>query len=170
VDDPVPGIILQGNWFMMVDPAWDVSTQSAVPTEMMVGGWARRDDGTTGPFRPNPGYRPSAETVPTDPIDALLRQITADTSGQLGDELLAMVRDSIIAIGCDELDQPLIGTGPDGKRCVVAATAEVQKTGIDVDRWRSVHGAKLSSIVPTGTGILLNPAGSAPFRLARFPT
>ncbi|WP_328387378.1 hypothetical protein [Nocardia sp. NBC_00416] len=61
------------------------------------------------------------------------------------------------------------GSSPDGIGCVVVATAELQKTGIDVDRWRSVHGAELTEVVPTGVEIFLNPVGAAPFRLACIP-
>lgn len=166
VDKSVPGLIRQGDWFVLVDPAWDTSAQSMLPSDMMVGGWLREDDGTIGPFQPNPGYRPSADTVPTDPIDAVLRRIAAGAGDRLGDELTAMVHDAVVAIGCDEAGRPLIGSSPDGIGCVVVATAELQKAGIDVDRWLSVHGAKLVHIVPTGVEIFLNPAGAAPFRLA----
>lgn len=170
MDDSVLGVIRQGDWFVLVDPAWETGAQSALPSDMMVGGWRQEDDGTIGPFEPNPKYRPNAETVPTDPIDAVLRRIAVSGGGRLGDELVAMVHDSVVAIGCDEHGRPLIGSGPDGIGCVVVATAEVQKTGVDVDRWCSAPGAKLADVVPAGVEIFLNPAGAAPFRLAGITT
>lgn len=81
-----------------------------------------------------------------------------------------MVRSAVVWIGCDKQGRPLIGTSPDGIACVVAATAEVQKIGIDVEQWRTVRGAELGEMVPTGVAIFLNPVGGAPFLLASKPT
>ncbi|NUP29487.1 MAG: type VII secretion system-associated protein [Nocardia sp.] len=147
----------------MLDPAWGIS-QDPPPPEIIVGGWMAEADGSAGPFQPNPRYRPSSDEMPTDPIDAVLRRI-AGGEDQLGEKLLATVRDCVVAIGCDEDGRPLVGTSPDGVACIVIATAELQKSDIDVDRWVSVRGAELAGIAPTGVDILINPAGAAPFRL-----
>jgi hypothetical protein len=147
---------------VLVDPGWDGKSTSP-PADAVIGGWELQPDGSTGPFRPNPRFRPSDPTMPTDPIDALLRRIAAGES--LGTELVSTVRDSIVEIGCDEHNEPLLGTAPDNTPCVVVATAEAQKAHVDVDRWLPIHGNKLSHIIPSGTDVLLNPAGSAPFRL-----
>ncbi|MET9487171.1 type VII secretion system-associated protein [Nocardia sp. NPDC006630] len=165
MDDPVPGVIRQGDWLVLVDPAWD-ATKGVVASGLMVGGWRRNADATIGPFQPNPGYKPSAATVPTDPIDAILRRI-ATGADHLGEELTATVRDCIVAVAYDEQGRPLIGTSPDGASCVFVATAEVQKIGLDVPRWGAVVGAKLTEFAPPGVDVFLNPAGAAPFRLAR---
>ncbi len=163
VDARMPGVIRQSNWFVLVDPIWEPSTgRSAPPAGVIVGGWMLNDDGTTGPFRPNPGYLPSDDTVPTDPTDAVLRLIAEGEP--LGDELLIRICDSVVEIGCDEDNQPLIGAAPDGTSCVVVATAEVQKTGLEVDRWQQIPGETLPDVVPPDTDILLNPNGRAPFR------
>ncbi|MGA6205987.1 type VII secretion system-associated protein [Nocardia testacea] len=149
---------------MLVDPGWDGAGQTASPpVDVIVGGWELRGDGSTGPFRPNPRYRPSASTVPTDPIDAVLRLLAAGQ--QRGPDLVDAIRDSIVEIGCDEHGRPLLGTAPDNTPCVVVATAELQKARVDVDRWIPVHGSALTDIIPVGADILLNPAGIAPFRL-----
>ncbi|MCX4091752.1 type VII secretion system-associated protein [Nocardia sp. alder85J] len=149
---------------MLVDPVWNRTDPAAAPSvDVIVGGWELHIDGTTGPFRPNPRYRPSAASVPTDPIDAVLRLIA---DGQrLGTELVDAIRDSIVEIGCDAHNQPLLGTAPDQTPCVVVATAELQKTHIDVERWIPVHGSTLIDIIPTSADVLLNPTGVAPFRL-----
>ncbi|MFI1461938.1 type VII secretion system-associated protein [Nocardia carnea] len=162
--NPPPEAVRHNNWFVLIDPGWDQAGPGASPpADVIVGGWELHDDGSTGPFRPNPRYRPSAPTVPTDPIDALLRRIAA--GGQLGTELVNTIRDSLVEIGCDVHNQPLLGTAPDKTPCVVVATAEPQKAHIDVDRWTPVHGSKLTDIIPPAADVLLNPSGAAPFRL-----
>lgn len=101
--------------------------------------------------------------MPSDPIDAVLR--LAAVGARLGDELVRTIRDSIVEIGCDENDRPLLGAAPDGTPCVVVVTAELQKAHIDVDRWWPVHGGELAGLLPPGADVLLNPSGSAPLRL-----
>ncbi|MEV6432100.1 type VII secretion system-associated protein [Nocardia sp. NPDC051463] len=165
VEDSTFAMIRQSNWYVLADPTWDTSSMTSPPSEMIVGGWMLNDDGSIGPFQPNPHFRPSAETVPTDPVDAILRRIAAGEN-QLGDELVATIRDTVVEIGCDAQGRPLTGKSPDGVDCAVIATAELQKGRIDVDRWVPLHGAELVDAVPPGVDILLNPAGRAPFRLA----
>ncbi|MEU7769139.1 type VII secretion system-associated protein [Nocardia sp. NPDC049190] len=161
---PPPEAIRHNNWFVLVDPGWDQAGPTASPpADVIVGGWELRDDGSVGPFRPNPGYSPSAPTVPTDPIDAVLRLIAAGQN--LGTELVEAICDSIVEIGCDKHNQPLLGTAPDRTPCVVVASAELQKAHVDVDRWIPVLGGKLPDIIPPDADIFLNPAGGAAFRL-----
>lgn len=164
----VPGessadVVEQKQRLVLIDPGWDQCDLDRSPPEhLVVGGWDIVD-GVAGPFRPNRGYRPSASNVPTDPIDAILRTIV--TGGQLGAELVAAIRNSIVEIGCDEENRPILGAAVDGISCVVVVTAEVQKALIDVDRWIPVRGHILPEIVPPDTDVLLNPEGAAPFRL-----
>lgn len=164
MDEADPDVVQQNNWFVMVDPTWETGENESLPVEMMVGGWMLNEDGSAGPFQPNPHYKPSSEDVPSDPIDAILRRI-AGGDRELGDDLVSTVRNSVVEVGCNDEDQLLIGTSPDGADCVVIATAELQKANIDVERWIPVHGGSLTQIVPEGTDILLNPSGFAPFRL-----
>ncbi|MET8800069.1 type VII secretion system-associated protein [Nocardia sp. NPDC004568] len=116
-----------------------------------------------GPFRPNPRYRPSGPEVPTDPLDAVLRRVAAGEP--LGADLIRMLRDSVVEIGCDGSGRPMLGAAPDGTPCVVVVTAELQKTDVEVDLWSPVHGQALADAVPSGAEVLLNPTGSAPVRL-----
>ncbi|WP_051163363.1 type VII secretion system-associated protein [Nocardia brevicatena] len=149
---------------MLVDPAWNrTDPAESPPVDVIVGGWELRADATTGPFRPNPRYRPSTPSVPTDPIEAVLRLIAEGQ--QLGTELVNAVRDSIVEIGCDVHNRPLPDTASGEVPCVIVATAELQKAHIDIDRWIPVHGNTLIDIIPTSADVLLNPAGVAPFRL-----
>lgn len=160
---PTPKVIVQqGDWFILPAPSWEPDGPAAMPPpEGIVGGWLV-ENGTIGPFEPNPGYLPE-EGTPSDPIDALLRLIS--TGEELGDELVATICRSIVEIGCGTDALPLIGTAPDGAHCVVVATAAVQKETTDVDTWMRVLGSDLPKIVPPGVSIMLNPSGAAPFRL-----
>lgn len=157
--------VRHGDWFVLIDPGWDgPATAGAPPSEAMVGGWELRPDGSAGPFRPNPRYCPSGPEVPTDPIDAVLRRAAAGE--RLGADLIRMLRDSVVEIGCDGSGRPLLGAAPDGTPCVVVVTAEVQKTDVEVALWSPVHGQALADAVPSGVEVLLNPTGSAPARLS----
>lgn len=163
--DPPPEAIRQGDWFLLLDPAYRPETMdSPPPPAVIVGGWMLNADHIVGPFEPNPDYVPADESTPTDPVDSLLRRIAEGE--QLAEELLDAVRNAVLEIGCDEEDRPLIGIAPDGAHCVVIATAGVQKRAVDVDRWWPVLGGALTDIVPPDTDLLLNPAGAAPFRLS----
>ncbi|MGW4720361.1 hypothetical protein [Nocardia sp. NPDC004260] len=82
-----------------------------------------------------------------------------------GADIVSAVHNSVVEIGCDEDDQPLIGFAPDGVACIVVATAAVYKRGVEVERWNAAPGSVLPQIAPTNVDIMLNPAGSAPFRL-----
>ncbi|MGW4094541.1 hypothetical protein [Nocardia sp. NPDC004750] len=67
--------VRRGDWFVLLDPDWSGDPiQQSPAVEVMVGGWRLAEDGTLGPFWPNPGYRPQ---TPDTPIDALLRLIAA---------------------------------------------------------------------------------------------
>jgi hypothetical protein len=131
----------------------------------MVGGWVIAEDGKVGPFRPNPYYLPSAPDRPSDPIDALLR-LTA-TGQQRTEELIAAVRDAVVEIGLDEQHRPLVGRAPDGAKCIVVVTAEVQKRGTDIENWYAIPGSDLGGLLPEGIDVMINPAGKVPFRLFR---
>lgn len=158
-------IIRQGDWFVLPAPSWDsAAPPSTIPPESIVGGWPMQADGRIGPFQPNPGYLPADNSTPSDPIDAILRLVSAGES-DLGDELVTMLGHSVIEIGCDENYSPQIGASPNSPQCIVAATAEVQKRLVDVAHWVPVLGHQLPQIVPPGVDIVLNPTGTAPFRL-----
>ncbi|MGW0182488.1 type VII secretion system-associated protein [Nocardia sp. NPDC003345] len=162
--DPSPEAVRYGDWFVLVDPGWEPGSRSTPPPpEVIVGGWELGPDGTAGPFRPNPRYRPGDPAAPTDPLDALLRLVV--TAGRIGGEVLDTMADTVVEIGCDSEDRPLLGRAPDGTPCVVVVTAESQKTHLDVDRWWPVHGRDLAGLVPPGADVLVNPAGAAPVRL-----
>ncbi|MFB8281111.1 type VII secretion system-associated protein [Nocardia colli] len=148
---------------MLLDPSWLPTRYESPPVEAMVGGWQVNADGGIGPFQPNPDYLPSAATVPTDPTDALLRM--AAQGKDIGDELVPRLLASVVEIGCDEHDQPVIRTAPDGVPCVVVATAALQRAGVAADRWWPILGSRLLDVVPPDADILLNPGGLAAFRL-----
>ncbi|MEV6430042.1 type VII secretion system-associated protein [Nocardia sp. NPDC051463] len=165
MDQSVPAVIRQGEWLVLVAPEWESSTPTEhPPSEVIVGGWMMNENGSAGPFQPNPDYVPAGEATPTDPLDAILRLI-AEGEPRLADEFVSIMLDSVVEIGCDEDNQPAVTTASDGIPCALIATAQWQKRGIAVDSWWPVVGSALPDIVPAGTDILVNPNGYAPFRL-----
>ncbi|WP_063038906.1 type VII secretion system-associated protein [Nocardia grenadensis] len=163
--EPPSEAVRNDNWFVLIDPGWGgQDSAGAPPVEAVVGGWELRADGSAGPFRPNPRYCPSGPEVPTDPLDAVLRRVAV--GGRLGADLIRMLRDSVVEIGCDRSGRPLLGAAPDGIPCVVVVTAELQKNDVDVDLWFPVHGQALADVVPSGAEVLMNPTGAAPIRLS----
>lgn len=163
MNEPPPDAVRLDDWFVLLDPTFDVSTTVELPADAIVGGWPVLDEGAVGPFEPNPHYRPRDEAAPTDPIDATLRLLVS--ADDVADDLVRMVRGSVVALGCDEENRPAIGKSPDGELCVVVATAESQKRNVPTPRWWPIAGDRLPDVIPEGVDILLNPASSAPFRL-----
>ncbi|WP_328406212.1 type VII secretion system-associated protein [Nocardia sp. NBC_00403] len=152
------------DWLVVLDPGWTATdTEPEPPVTALVGGWRVHEDGTAGPFEPNPQYMPLDGATPSDPIDAILRRIVAGEP--LAEELLTTIQNSIIEVACHTIDQPAVTDAPDGRPCIVVATATLQKTGIQVAGWQALVGANLGDITPAGVDILINPVGSAPFRL-----
>ncbi|MGK8503166.1 type VII secretion system-associated protein [Nocardia asiatica] len=163
MNEPPPDAVRLDDWFVLLDPTFDVSTTVELPADAIVGGWPVLDEGAVGPFEPNPHYRPRDEAAPTDPINATLRLLVS--ADDVADDLVRMVRGSVVALGCDEENRPAIGKSPDGELCVVVATAESQKRNVPTPRWWPIAGDRLPDVIPEGVDILLNPASSAPFRL-----
>lgn len=164
MEDPSVGVIRQDNWLMLIDPGWQESAPDAVPPEkMIVGGWMLDEDGDPGPFQPNPNYLPVDDSSPTDPTDAVLRR--SARGDDVGDEIIPTLCDAVVEIGCDEYNEPLVGSAPDGVPCVAVVTAAVHKRRVEADRWWPVLGSALPGLVPPGADILLNPGSPAQFRL-----
>ncbi|WP_433574643.1 type VII secretion system-associated protein [Nocardia brasiliensis] len=160
IDQPIPVPVRQGNWFVLLDPSW---TGSDPPAEAIVGGWMVARDGGIGPFQPNPRYVPADESVPTDPIDALLR--AAADGAAVGEQLVTTIRASVVLIACDEKNQPIVMHAPDSVPSVLVATAERHTVRPMTDRWWPVVGERLPRFVPHGVDVLLNPSSPARFRL-----
>ncbi|MBF6136032.1 type VII secretion system-associated protein [Nocardia otitidiscaviarum] len=160
-----PSTVRRGDWLVLTHPSWQGSAPEMMPPpEVILGGWLIGEDGTPGPFEPNPNYVPTDETLPTDPLDAVLRRISnGDNVG--GDEIIAALRGAVVEIGCDDRNEPLVGSAPDGVACVAVATAAIHKQRVEADRWWPVQGTVLPDIVPAGVDILINPGGPAQFRL-----
>ncbi|MBF6228748.1 type VII secretion system-associated protein [Nocardia abscessus] len=157
--------VRRGDWFVLFDPHWSGDpTQRTPPVEVMVGGWRLEQDGELGPFRPNPSYLPQTPHTPSDPIDALLRLIAAGESRS--DEIIPTLTRTVVAIACDDQNQPRIAFSPDERPCVVVVTAEIHKQYLPVPRWIPVLGSLLPEVVPSHTDVLFNPSSDHSFRLA----
>jgi hypothetical protein len=165
MEDLTPTTVRRGDWLVLVDPRWQETAPEVMPPSgVILGGWMIGKDGVAGPFEPNPNYVPADETLPTDPIDAVLRR-SADGDDIGGEEIIAALRGAVVEIGCDNQNEPLVGPAPDGAPCVAVATAALHKHRVEADRWWPVQGTALPDIVPAGADILLNPGSPAQFRL-----
>lgn len=165
MEDPTSNVVQQGDWLVLVVPSRQESAPEVMsPPEVILGGWMLDEDGNPGPFEPNPNYIPVDDSLPTDPVDAVLRRIVAGDA-VAGDDIIAALRDAVVEIGCDEQDEPLVGPAPDGVPCVAVATAAIHKHRVEADRWWPVLGATLPEIVPPDVDIWLNPGDPAQFRL-----
>lgn len=158
------GVIRRDNWLLLVDPNWHADTgEDTPPPEVMVGGWLLDNAGGTGPFRPNPHYVPLTDSTPSDPVDAILALITQGENR--AGEIVPALQNQVVQIACDENDQPVIGSAPDGVPCALVITAEIHKQRLSVPRWLPVVGRNLPEIVPPEADILVNPDGDRQFRL-----
>lgn len=165
MEDSSSNAIRQGDWLVLVDPGWQETAPEVMPpSEMILGGWMVGQDGVPGPFEPNPNYIPADDSLPTDPIDAVLRR-AVEGDDITGDDIIAALRDAVVEIGCDEQGEPLVGPAPDGVLCIAVATAAIHKHRVDADRWWPVLGTMLPDIVPADIDILINPGHPAQFRL-----
>ncbi|MFC9434751.1 type VII secretion system-associated protein [Nocardia sp. NPDC057030] len=163
--EPMQGAIRQDNWFVLVDPNWHADTAGdSPPPEVMVGGWMLDTDDALGPFHPNPQYMPLTDSTPSDPVDAIL-QLIARGEDRAG-EIIPALQNQVVQIACDDSDQPVIGSAPDGVSCALVITAEIHKRRLSVPRWWPVVGKMLPEIVPLEADILVNPDGDRQFRLA----
>ncbi|MEV3961348.1 type VII secretion system-associated protein [Nocardia sp. NPDC050193] len=160
---PNPRPVRVRNWFVLLDPTWDEKSSPATSRERIVGWWHIGGRGELGPFLPNPAYIPADASVPSDPLDALLR--SAGPRGDFGDELIAMVEHTVVEVGCTDHDEPVVVRDPDGMDCLVVVTAAVQKKNLAIPRWLPIVGSDLPRFVPPRTDILFNPGGIAAFRL-----
>ncbi|MGW1742923.1 type VII secretion system-associated protein [Nocardia sp. NPDC001965] len=163
--DQAATVVQSGDWLVLVDPRWQETAREVMPSPgMILGGWVIGKDGVAGPFEPNPNYFPIDETVPTDPIDAVLRR-SAEGDNVGGEEIIAALHSALVEIGCDNQNELLVRPAPDGVPCVAVATAALHKHRVKADRWWPVQGTVLADIVPADTDILLNPGSPAQFRL-----
>lgn len=166
MDPSTSRVIRQGEWLVLTAPGWEPSALSPKrpPPEALVGGWMVDDNGNVGPFQPNPEYLPADAATPTDPLDAILRLI-AGGEQHLVDEFVSMLCHSIVEIGGDEHERPVVAGLSDDGLCIVVVTSQAQKLGVEVSHWYPVLGSDLPEIVPDGAGILFNPNGDAPLCL-----
>ncbi|MGW1742479.1 type VII secretion system-associated protein [Nocardia sp. NPDC001965] len=156
--------VRSGDWVVLVDPRWSGAEADRLPpAEPMLGGWSLHPDGIAGPFEPNPDYLPADDSLPTDPVDAVLR-LAADGRGD-GDDIVAALRAAVVESACDVEGRPLIASAPDDVPCVVVASAAVHRRRV-AGRWLPVVGAVLPDIVPARVHILINPGSPARCRVS----
>ncbi|WP_063838569.1 type VII secretion system-associated protein [Micromonospora haikouensis] len=152
------------HYFLLMDPAWEPEPGEEVPPlEVVVGGWPVTDGGDIGAFRANPGYVPSDENAPTDPLDAVLRLVMSHRAD--AEQLQLVLRDSVLDIGMDGDGRPLVARSPDGVPCVVVATGPAHRARSAPPAWRRGDLDDLVTLLVDGVDVLVNPGGPAATRL-----
>ena len=163
--DQITGEAPEDQWVVLIDSGWEPEDEQDQPPESaVVGAWYVEPDGSTGTFRSNPSYLPSSPDSPTDPVDASLRLVMR---GQLPvEELLATLPGSLLIIGLDEQDVPIITRAPDGSPSVLVLSALAHAHRLTVPSWREVTAEGLADSLPEqGVDVLLNPGAPASTRI-----
>jgi hypothetical protein len=159
----------EGDWVVVVDPAWTPDGArpggQEPPAEAMIGGWLVGSDGSPGPFRPNPGYRPSEPGSPTTPVDAAAR--LAARGAATVDVLLHTLASADLGVALDERGVAVVAPAPDGMPCVLVASAPAHRAGVPASGWQDVTLRDLVKALPgNGVDVLLDPSSPASTRLA----
>ncbi|EQD82667.1 hypothetical protein A8924_5865 [Saccharopolyspora erythraea NRRL 2338] len=152
------------NWFLLIDPSWQPESEDdSPPPEVVVGGWPVDEEGAAGPFRANPGYRPSDENSPSDPFDAVLR--LAVEGGVDTTHVQLLLRDSLFDVAMNGDGRPLIVNSPDDVACVVVASSAPHRARIDSPAWDRADLGMLAELLGDDYDVLFNPGGPAAVRL-----
>ncbi|EQD82328.1 hypothetical protein A8924_5848 [Saccharopolyspora erythraea NRRL 2338] len=171
VDTPAPpgeagernGADAAEKWFLLMDPAWSpTADEPDPPVSAIVGVWPL-EDGAVGKFRPNPGYEPSDENSPSDPVDAVLRMMVRASAD--ADQLRLILRDSVFDLAMNGDGRPLVTRSPDDVLCAVVATSEPHRLRITSPSWRRVDIDELVELLADDADVLFNPGGPATVRL-----
>ena len=152
-------------WTFLIDPAWDTARDGTPPADAVVGGWLLDADGGTGPFHPNPDYRPSHPDSPTDPVDATLRLVNRGEAD--ADALLATMVTAVLGVAMDEQGNPLVAAAPDGVPSVLVTTAPGHRSRVRAAAgWQEVRAEELAEVLPdNGVDLLVNPGAPASMRI-----
>ncbi|GAA4531731.1 type VII secretion system-associated protein [Amycolatopsis samaneae] len=153
-----------GRWYLLMDPHWTPEDEGeAPPIEAVAGAWPVEENDEVGLFQPNPDYRPTDETLPTDPVDALLRDL-AEGNGE-PEHARALLRQSLVFQAMNGDGRPLVMPAPDDTLCVVLATAAPHAERVPAPVWRRVDYAGFVEELADGVDVLVNPEGPAAVRL-----
>ncbi|PKW00240.1 hypothetical protein ATK30_0335 [Amycolatopsis echigonensis] len=152
-------------WYLLLDPHWTpVEEDGTPPIEAVAGAWPVGADREVGLFQPNLDFAPVDANLPTDPIDAVLREL-AEGRGE-PEQVQVLLRECLVFQAMNGDGRPLVMDAPDGLPCVVLATAAPHLARIDSPAWRRVDLADLVERLGRGIDVLFNPDGPAAVRLA----
>lgn len=152
------------NFFVLLDPAWELSPREEVPPfEAVLGVWPVLAGDGLGRFRANPDYEPSDDDAPTDPIDATLDR-AEDTAAAL-EQLQVLLRDSLVEVAVDELGTPLLSTAPDDMPCLLVTTSGRNHRYAPGLEWRAADLEALVAALEDDVDVLLNPGAPRMTRL-----
>lgn len=152
------------NWLLLMDPAWQPKVRNEEPpTESMVGLWPVDAAGKVGKFRANPGYVPSDDNSPTDPLDAVFHLLIRGEADNV--QLQHVLRDTFVDVAMTGETHPVIASSPDNVSCVVVATGEPHRLRFAAPAWRRVDLDELVELLADGIDVWFNPDGPAGVRL-----
>lgn len=152
------------HYFLLMDPDVEVDPLAEVPPiEAVMGAWPLGADGTVGPFRSNPDYRPSSPMAAADPLDALLR--LAGRGEAAAEQLQLTLRDMLFDIALNGDGRPLVVRSPDDAPCLAVATSGMQQELAPAPAWQRIDLVTLVSMLPDETDVLFNAGGPMPFLL-----
>jgi len=158
-----------GSLMLLIDPAWEPTEEvPEPPVKVLLGAWLVTADGGRGRFQANPVYEPATVDSPLDPVDAVLRLIARDKSGdqQLGSLLSTVLRDVMLCIALDDQGVALVRPAPDGVPSVLVTTAPGHRRRLKVPAWVDVTVEQLAAALPArGVDVLLNPGAPASMRV-----
>ncbi|QKV74014.1 type VII secretion system-associated protein [Amycolatopsis sp. Hca4] len=154
-----------GELLLLFDPAFTLAGQEAVPEHVVLGAWLLDGTGMPSRFHPNPHYRPGSPDSPLDPVDAVLRALSAGED--VADRLPVVLRDTVLGIATAEDGTALVRPAPDGVPSVQVATSPGHRAGAPAAaRWLDVTVEELAAALPPhGVDVLLNPGSVASMRL-----
>ncbi|MEU7906162.1 type VII secretion system-associated protein [Actinoplanes sp. NPDC049118] len=158
-----PHGVVTGDGVLLVDSGGAAESDAGVPGSAVVGRWPVGGDGTVGPFRSNPEYRPRDDTSVTDVVDALLR--LAGQSPAATGQLQMLLREALFELAMNGDGRPLVTRSPDDVPCVVIVTSASHRRRVNPPGWRRIDLVALVTLLADGVDVLFNPAGAMLFRL-----
>ncbi|RZU53489.1 hypothetical protein EV385_5418 [Krasilnikovia cinnamomea] len=155
--------VVTRDFVLLVDSGRRAEPGAGVSAAAIVGRWPVSGDGSIGPFRNSPDYRPRDDTSVTDAVDALLRLAGQSPTATGTLQMLLRVAPFDLAMNGD--GRPLVTRSPDDVPCVVVVTSAAHRRRVNPPGWRRVDLVALVTLLADGVDVLFNPAGAMLFRL-----
>ncbi|WP_233629964.1 type VII secretion system-associated protein [Amycolatopsis sp. WAC 04197] len=159
----------QAGRLLLVDQFWypdeyEYEDEEDRPAEAIIGYWPVSDDGQLGRFSANPGYRPSDEESPSDPLDAVLHLLVDGEARSA--HLQVMMAGHTFDVAMNGDGRPMVLKEEDGVMSVVVTTGEPHRERFRSPDVRRTDLAGLVDLIGEDHDVVLNPGGPSATRLA----